>query len=66
MLISKQILVSALILSASVASLTGCGQTGSLYLPAPSAPANTASGAPDSATLHRSLPPVIAIYLIAA
>ena len=33
MLIAKQILVSALVLGACVASLAGCGQTGALYLP---------------------------------
>jgi predicted small lipoprotein YifL len=45
MLISKQILVTALTLSPIVASLTGCGQTGSLYLPVPQTPVNAASGA---------------------
>jgi predicted small lipoprotein YifL len=45
MLSSKQILASALVLVASMTSLTGCGQTGSLYMPAPKAPANTTPGA---------------------
>jgi predicted small lipoprotein YifL len=42
MLISKQILVSALIVVSAVTSLTGCGQTGSLYLPAPQIPVKSA------------------------
>jgi predicted small lipoprotein YifL len=41
MLNAKQILVSAFVLAAVVASLTGCGQTGSLYLPTrPATPAS--------------------------
>ncbi|MDO8457863.1 MAG: lipoprotein [Burkholderiaceae bacterium] len=33
MLIAKQILVSSLVLGAGLSTLTGCGQTGALYLP---------------------------------
>jgi predicted small lipoprotein YifL len=38
MLNAKQILVSALALVVGMAGLTGCGQTGSLYLPSRPAP----------------------------
>jgi len=44
MLITKQILVSALILGAGVLNLSGCGQTGPLYLPAKNTPAKPSSG----------------------
>ncbi|MFZ2308647.1 MAG: lipoprotein [Rhodoferax sp.] len=41
MLNAKQILVTALVLATGVVGLTGCGQTGSLYLPArPATPAS--------------------------
>jgi predicted small lipoprotein YifL len=45
MLVSKQILVTALVLVAGATSLTGCGQTGSLYMPAPQTPTKTTPSA---------------------
>ncbi|MES2581163.1 MAG: lipoprotein [Pseudomonadota bacterium] len=50
MLIAKQILVSALVLGACMSTLTGCGQTGSLYLPPPPKPAKPAASAPLATT----------------
>ncbi|NVO07558.1 MAG: lipoprotein [Rhodoferax sp.] len=35
MLNAKQILVSAIVLACCALQLTGCGQTGPLYLPSP-------------------------------
>ncbi|MDO8699365.1 MAG: lipoprotein, partial [Rhodoferax sp.] len=46
MLITKQILVSALVLGACVLNLAGCGQTGALYLPARTTPAKQTPLAP--------------------
>ncbi|MEO7107990.1 MAG: lipoprotein [Rhodoferax sp.] len=46
LIFAKQILVSALVLGACTSTLVGCGQTGSLYLPAkPTAPAPSKSAA---------------------
>jgi predicted small lipoprotein YifL len=62
MLFSKQILVIASILGASMVNLTGCGQTGALYLPAPHPPVNlvpSAAGnlpAPEVETEEKSSP----------
>jgi predicted small lipoprotein YifL len=66
MLISKQILVSAFVLGASVTGLTGCGQTGALYLPTPKSAANTEPGAA-STTLVQEVEqqPIDAIKFIA-
>ncbi|MBK6323676.1 MAG: lipoprotein [Burkholderiales bacterium] len=45
MLRVKQILVSALVLVVCMVSLSGCGQTGSLYLPKRPAPAGSVPAA---------------------
>ncbi|MES2949362.1 MAG: lipoprotein [Pseudomonadota bacterium] len=45
MLITKQILVRALVLGACMSTLTGCGQPGPLYLPTKPTPSKPASSA---------------------
>lgn len=55
MLTTKQILISALALGASVLNLSGCGQTGPLYLPATAQPPKPSVPVPVPARL----PPTI-------
>lgn len=52
MLITNQILVRWLVLAACAFTLTGCGQTGSLYLPTRPASATPAPLAARPATVH--------------
>jgi predicted small lipoprotein YifL len=49
MLITKQILVSVFVLGAGVTTLTGCGMTGSLYLPTTPTPSKPAASSPQAA-----------------
>jgi predicted small lipoprotein YifL len=59
MLLTKQILVSALALGAGVLNLAGCGQTGALYLPARATPvkavAPTETAAPEKTSATSGL-----------
>ncbi|WP_294771704.1 lipoprotein [uncultured Rhodoferax sp.] len=54
MLKAARILVRHLALALSVLTVAACGQTGSLYLPAKTAPRNTSAAAPKAPAANPS------------
>jgi predicted small lipoprotein YifL len=57
MLKTKQILVRGIVLAGCVLNIVGCGQTGSLYLPARNVSNTTHSPTPGKPELPATTPP---------